>query len=274
MKASALAVLVVVTAAPALAENPDLARALKLYNDLDYMQALDALQAADARPESTLGERVEIQIYTGMISMALGDETKARAAFARAIALDRQAQAPEGASPKVATILDQLRTEAPDFPTAPPPQASPYAYGAPYYAPPQSQPAPPPQAEPYAATSPQGNVAATSSGSGSSNSWSAITGFSAMAVGVAGVAVGVYFQLAANSDVATGNAETTGAAALNDQSNANQAWTYSEVGYVVGGVLLVGGLALVIVHYASPSHPAAPHAGELSVTPNGVAIAF
>jgi outer membrane biosynthesis protein TonB len=309
-KASVLAALLVLSARPAFAANPDLRRALKLYDDLDYMPALDALQAADARAGSTKREKVEIQIYIGMISIALGDEAKARTAFAKAIALDHRAKAPNGASPKVAGILDQLRAEAPAESAAPshpepspqpeaqppaqapPPEQpqqqapNPYPYGSPYYAPQQYAPqqggqappqqAPPPQqVAPYAYSTDQPTASTSTQAESGSNTWSAVTGFTALALGAVGVGVGVYFQLAANSDVTTGNGETTAAGALNDQASANQAWTYALVGYVAGGVLLVGGLTLVIVHYAAgPSHPAEPHAGELSLTPSGVALSF
>jgi hypothetical protein len=318
-KVSVVTALVILAAPSARAANPDLQRALKLYDDLDYMPALDALQSADARPNSTHKEKVEIQIYIGMISIALGDETKARKAFAKAIALDRKAMAPAGASPKVASILDQLRNEAPaESPppeqasapqppvTAPPPEqpqqgqpqqaqqpaANPYsnqyppstypqqnAYpnGSPYYAQPQPQQTPPPQQPaPYAAGPDQPTASTTAPvESGSSNTWSAVTGFTALILGAAGIGAGVYFQLQANSDVTTGNSEVTAAAALNDQNSANQAWTYTLVGYVAGGVLFVGGLTLVIVHYATgSSHPSEPHAGEVSVTPRGLALSF
>ena len=268
-----LAALLTVSAQAARAANPDLQRGLKLYDSLDYMPALDALQAAEARTTSTRKEKVEIQIYIGMISIALGDEAKARSAFAKAIALDRKARAPAGASPKVASILDQLRAEgtsevAPPEPQpggqpeptpqptqpAPPqqPAANPYPatnyppnsypqssyppnaypYGSPYYAQPPAQQASPPQQQvapeqspppsqqpvaPYASTPAQPDATATLAPASSSNAWSAVTGFTALILGVAGVGAGVYFQLQNSADISNGNGESTAAAALNDQ---------------------------------------------------------
>ncbi len=342
-KLSFLAALLLLVAPVARAANPDLKRALKLYDDLDYMPALDALQAADARPGSTRKEKVEIQIYIGMISIALGDEAKARKAFAKAISLDRKAKAPAGASPKVATILDQLRAEAPVAapPTESQPQpaagggtqpeqapaqpqqpaanpyaqsayppanpyapANPYPYGSPYYAQPPAQQSPPPQqappyapppqqasppqqaapyasppqqSAPYGSTPDQTSTATTvtPAPSGSSNTWSAVTGFSALIVGLAGVGAGVYFQVQTNQEVSDGNSQPAAGLALADQNSANQNWTYTLIGYVAGGVLVVGGLTLIIVHYATgSSQPAEVHAGEVSLTPRGVALSF
>jgi hypothetical protein len=281
-----LAVLLTVSAPAALAANPDLRRALKLYDNLDYMPALDALEAADARAKSTAKEKVQIQIYVGMISMALGDEARARRAFAKAIALDRSAQAPASASPKVAAILDQLREQAPVEPAdgqpiaeQPPAQAAPnpYPYYPSYYPPQQTWPA---QAQPVSPTPggpyPAPSVAVTPlPDTRSSNAWSAVTGFTALGLGIAGVAVGAGLQVFANNDAATGSLTTTsGPVASVDQSNINQAWTGAMVGYVAGGVLLAGGVTLLIVHYAAGTSPPAPHAGALSVTPGGVALAF
>lgn len=89
--------------------NPELARALKLYEQLEFEQALAALKAAAAWPNSTSAEKVQISLYTGIVAGQLGDNALAEQSFTAALKADPNVKLPEDASPKIQSQFRYLR---------------------------------------------------------------------------------------------------------------------------------------------------------------------
>jgi hypothetical protein len=71
-------------------------------------------------------------------------------------------------------------------------------------------------------------------------------GWIAGGVGVVGLGIGTAFGIAAISDKSSAHCDASNACQSGPLSSANSAATISTVGFVAGGVLLAGGLALVL----------------------------
>jgi len=119
------------TAAPAGGSRSDDVRryilaASKLYESLDYDQALEQLASAKALGPRA-DEQVEISLYEGIIYADMsGHRDQSQAAFRAALLLKQDAQLPVKVSPKVERDFEQLRRQvvqelARSRKTAPPP---------------------------------------------------------------------------------------------------------------------------------------------------------
>lgn len=91
--------------------NPYLLAAKRLYAALDYEAALGQLSRAAAMPGASVGDQVEIQIYTGLVKFELGDPETGREAFRQALALDPHAVLPADVSPKIQAEWSGVRKE-------------------------------------------------------------------------------------------------------------------------------------------------------------------
>ena len=114
----------VLFAAPVAAEqtapNPHLQAAFGLYESLEYEKARSALGKARQWPSNTVKDRVSIELLEGVLDFESNRPARGRSAFARALALDREAALPLAVSPKVTAVLEQLRARLP--PVAKPPE--------------------------------------------------------------------------------------------------------------------------------------------------------
>lgn len=151
------------TTRAAARELPDQAkRGVKLLNDLEDRRAIAAFQAALRDKSLDVPTRARILCYVGLAREDLGDTRGGRAAFVEALELDREAELPREASPKLRAMFARLRTEVrprhrsppaavTEAPPPPPPpivEPKPAERPAP---PPAAKPAPPPAGEKVAA---------------------------------------------------------------------------------------------------------------------------
>lgn len=96
---------------------------IRAYDELELEAAASALETALAAPELEASERATASLYLGMLELDRGRAVEARRALARAVRLDRGVRAPDGASPKVLALLEEVRAELPPpmpTPTEPP----------------------------------------------------------------------------------------------------------------------------------------------------------
>jgi hypothetical protein len=115
----------------AAAANPYLAPAQRLYEGLEFQEALKMVEKAAAWPNNTPEEEAKVAMLEGVVTAQLGRTERALSAFKRALALDRGAVAPVSLPPKISALLERARREMPAPPVEPPPG-------------PVSAPAPPP----------------------------------------------------------------------------------------------------------------------------------
>jgi hypothetical protein len=160
---------------------------------------------------------------------------------------------------------------APVQPAAPPPAPAmaPAPAPAPYAPPPAAAPAPyAPQPQPGAV--PPAGAPDTGQGQGSSATQTA--GYVLIGVGVVGLMVGSVFGLVAMGKKATldtqcgSNKNSCPPDAQSSIDSMKSAATGSTIGFAVGGVGLVGGIALAIAGGASKNSEPVP-AGRVAVTP-------
>jgi hypothetical protein len=103
--------LVMFCAGTALAENPYLPAAVRLYESFDYEAAMDQLNRARTFPGTTPQELVKIEMYTGLLKFELDDIEGARLAFRTALSLDPAANVPNGISPKVRAEWNSIKKQ-------------------------------------------------------------------------------------------------------------------------------------------------------------------
>jgi hypothetical protein len=110
---------------PALAadtpRNTALQRAFRLYNAFEYEKALKALEKASQQPDLTDEEKVSIGLLEGVLSFETQQPERGRSAFARALALNLEANPPFALAPKVASVLEEEREKLRPVPPPPPP---------------------------------------------------------------------------------------------------------------------------------------------------------
>ncbi len=80
-------------------------------------------------------------------------------------------------------------------------------------------------------------------------------------VGVAGLALGTIFGIMAMGDKNGAHCDASGACDPGKLSDANSAATISTVGFIAGGVLVAGGVALVLFGPSGNTASAAPASG-------------
>ncbi|WP_224371361.1 hypothetical protein [Hyalangium versicolor] len=138
--------LVLFLAVPAFAApkpNPFLAQAKVHYQGLEFEKCLKRLEQAGRWKDNTRAEQVDIELYSGLCSFSLGNETDARKAFSLALELDPKVELPAYSSPRLITFFDALAQGVPGraAPVAETPPAQPEPTPAPV-APPPVQEAP------------------------------------------------------------------------------------------------------------------------------------
>ncbi len=111
-----LALAFAVLAAPlhsalAQANNPYLDAALRLYADLEYEKALEQFAKAGSFPGNSIAQDVQINLYSGLIKLELGDRPGAESDFKTALALDPEVNLPGKVSPKVAELFEKARAD-------------------------------------------------------------------------------------------------------------------------------------------------------------------
>jgi tetratricopeptide (TPR) repeat protein len=96
-------------AAPA--DAPDaVQQGIDLYNQLEYEQAIDALQSALARSDLELSQRVRAMSYLGVIHVAMNHEQEAVSCFVALLKIEPDVQLePALRSPKVMEVLKAAR---------------------------------------------------------------------------------------------------------------------------------------------------------------------
>jgi tetratricopeptide (TPR) repeat protein len=85
-------------------------KAARLYEELEYEQALDALTQARAMAK-TDDERTQVAMYEGVVQADLGQRPRSLVAFREALSLKLDAQLPVKVSPKVARDFETVRSE-------------------------------------------------------------------------------------------------------------------------------------------------------------------
>lgn len=150
------------------------------------------------------------------------------------------------------TVKLEAARPAPAVVPSPAPAPAPKPPTSPVVGPPPSSPPPPREADvPAAEPAPRGSALRT-------------TGYVVAGVGAAGLLVGTLFGVQAivqKSDAACDAANLCDATALD---SARTAATVSTVGFIAGGALLAGGIALIVLA-PSPSRPSS--AARLEMAP-------
>lgn len=98
-------------AAEPQAVNPHFEAALRLYDELEYEQALLSLDQARQSPSNTLQEQVSIELLDGILAFELHQPERGKGAFRRAVSLDPNARMSLRVSPKVVNALEEARAE-------------------------------------------------------------------------------------------------------------------------------------------------------------------
>ena len=102
------------TAVPAWATPPELERARKQIDELQYDLARQSLNAALAGGQASIDELVELHRLTGEVAATLGDAVAAQSAFERALSIRPSTTLPEGVSPKIAEPFEAARRKLGD----------------------------------------------------------------------------------------------------------------------------------------------------------------
>lgn len=106
-------------AAESAAGNPHLQSALNLFHDVEYEEALQALEQAKQWPSNTLTDRISIALLEGVLAYETQQSDRGDSAFQWALEHDRQAKLIILVSPKVAARLEELRERLPPASSGP-----------------------------------------------------------------------------------------------------------------------------------------------------------
>lgn len=234
--------------------------AVHLYRALDFERSLAQLHLAKAQPHGA-DEDVQIALYEGILQYELGHVREAGEAFREALSLDLGIDLPVSVSPKIRTTFEaerqKARTLAKRAGLAPSPAPQPAARPA------EATPAP------AAALAPAAPPVVTRAAPMPTHRK---IGLAADAVGVAGLAAGgIFDHLAARAHAeASRQAEAGTDRTAFDRANEDfqERRTAALVGYVAGGVLLVGGL--VATFWPEAARP--PAAVTVVPTADGLAL--
>lgn len=108
----AFAVCVVSTSAVAAGGgNPYLEPASRLYQSLEFNEALRTLEKALKWPSNTPEEDIRAAVLEGLITAQLGKSERAESAFKRALAMDPSATLPFKVSPKISRLFEKARAQ-------------------------------------------------------------------------------------------------------------------------------------------------------------------
>ena len=123
--------LLVLLFAPAVAadtpsQNPHLQAAHRLFDALEYEEALLQLGQAEQWSLNTVEDRVSIALFEGVLAYETQQPERGEKAFQRALELNRRAALKLAVSPKVSRRLEELRARLPpEVPQEPPPPTAP-----------------------------------------------------------------------------------------------------------------------------------------------------
>jgi hypothetical protein len=111
-------VLLVMLSLPAMAaeipsKNPQLQKAIRLFDAFEYEEALRVLDKAEQWAGNTAEDRVSIALLEGVLSYETQQPVRGDRALQRALELDRTARLTLSVSPKVAARLEELRAKLP-----------------------------------------------------------------------------------------------------------------------------------------------------------------
>jgi hypothetical protein len=101
--------------------NPYVAPALRLYQSLEFEEALRTIERAREWPSNTTEDVVQVALLEGIIAGQLNRADQALAAFKRGLAVAPDAALPLRVSPKVADLFARAKSELPPAPTLPAP---------------------------------------------------------------------------------------------------------------------------------------------------------
>jgi tetratricopeptide (TPR) repeat protein len=112
---------------PAWADSPaELRQGIEAYENFEYAEALQLLQAASQKPELSRPDQLRILLYLGLVQFTLGERDAAEKAFEAALRMDRKLQLPVDTSPKIVESFEAVRAKLPSEPKAKPgPKAKP-----------------------------------------------------------------------------------------------------------------------------------------------------
>jgi hypothetical protein len=115
--------------APKRQQHPELLKAMRHYEELEFEKALAVLKKLAGTPGLAREDRVQVALYTGIVAGQLGDTQQAEASFVRALKEERNAQLPEDASPKIQQIFQAAKDRL--YGQPPPPKLTAVASGIP-----------------------------------------------------------------------------------------------------------------------------------------------
>lgn len=92
----------------AQAENEDLAEGIRLYDALEYEPAQVLLEKALNTEGTSRKDIAKAALYLGVVRVALGDQEAGSTWFTVALSYDDTVKIPEGTSPKISELFDEL----------------------------------------------------------------------------------------------------------------------------------------------------------------------
>ncbi|OGQ20290.1 MAG: hypothetical protein A2138_15420 [Deltaproteobacteria bacterium RBG_16_71_12] len=121
-------IVLALTFTTALGDDPTFGEGVRLYQELNYEQAIFRFQQVAVRPSLPPAEKATALLWLGLSYAGAGDLDEAARSFRFALETDRTATLPTETSPSIVKMVDDLRAEValtPTPPPAPPPPPSP-----------------------------------------------------------------------------------------------------------------------------------------------------
>ena len=234
----AITVLLLTVSGEARAGNPYLKQAIQSYENFEYEEALRILQQAVEVPDSTKDELAKVHLYMGLVRFTLGDPAQAEKDFKKAIGLNYQIKPPADTSPKIVSEFQRVKK------TIPPPEVK---------DPPPGGGAPPPGGGPIIVkplpTPPRKRV------------WTWVV----LGVGAGALVGGGVFGYLASSAKADFDKQEWADKADDLKNTAESRALLANILFGVGGAGMAA--ALILFFTEGADQPAAPQAGDVSITP-------
>jgi hypothetical protein len=109
-----LVAVLLLLAAPPLADDAIYQEGIRLYEDFEYERAVFRFEEALRDDTRAPADRATIHVRLGMTRAELRDDVRARQSFEDALLLDPYVTLPADASPKIRTLLDEARVQVRD----------------------------------------------------------------------------------------------------------------------------------------------------------------
>lgn len=119
----------------ALGDDPTFDEGVRLYQELNYEQAIFRFQQVAVRTALAPPEKATALLWLGLAYAGSGDLEEAKRSFRYALEADRTAALPTETSPRIEAMLEEIRTEVARTPLPPPPPPPPPTDSAPPPAP-------------------------------------------------------------------------------------------------------------------------------------------